>query len=165
MGTFFTLLSILFLLQLPSEPRCKVNIIGDSQVGNIISYARSDAKKHDWQLSSSWVSGVSIRYWIPKYKKIGAEVTIVMLGSNDVDGKPTAEKLASQIEGQCIWVGPTNVYGRGNRVNQLIKNSVSDRCMWLDSQDIPLTDKIHPTIKGREIWWGRISALISKKCS
>lgn len=165
MGTIFTFLAVLFLLQLPSGPHCKVNIVGDSQVGNIIALAKNDAKKNDWQLSSSWVSGTSIRYWIPKYKKIGADVTIVMLGSNDVDGKPTAEKLANQIEGQCIWVGPTNVYGRGNRVNQIIKSSVDDRCTWLDSQDIPLTDRIHPTIQGRQMWWNRISETISGKCS
>lgn len=145
-------------------PQCSVKIVGDSQVGNIIKFAKEDAKGNNWNLQYDYVVGSRIQLWENKYRSTNEDVTVVFLGTNDYGGNPNPSNLLSKIDNACIWVGPTNVYGNGARVNNLLKKTTY-QCSYVDSLNIPLGDKIHPTYKGAQQWWNKVSVLIQQKCN
>lgn len=145
--------------------KCKIEIIGDSQVGNILKFAREDAKRNNWNLQWDYVVGTRISFWEKRYQPSpDTDLTIIFLGSNDYGGNPNPSTLLSKLGNECIWVGPTNVRGNGKRVNKILKESTS-QCTYVDSLDVPLGDKIHPTFNGAKQWWFNISVLIQQKCN
>lgn len=145
--------------------KCKVEIIGDSQVGNVLKFAQEDAKRNNWNLQWDYVVGTRISFWEKRYQSHDdVDLTVIFLGSNDYGGNPNPSNLLSKIDNECIWVGLPDVRGSGKRVNKILKQTTS-KCTYVDSLNVPLGDKIHPTYKGAKQWWNSVSVLIQQKCN
>jgi hypothetical protein len=87
---------------------------------------------------------------------------IIFLGTNNYysTSVPDVEPLLREVRHRslkCTWVGPTAVRGKKTALNPLLKAAVEKQCKYVDAEDIPLGDGIHPTMDGwltllKKIW-------------
>lgn len=121
--------------------------------------------------------GTTVQYWGVQghlkealQKHPNPDVVIVFLGTNHY-GQNKAPDPTIVLDGiensgaQCVWVGNTAVDGRRWRINSLIRDAVTPRCTYFDTEaaGIPLADNAHPTPQGAIKWLRLVWAVIPQK--
>ena len=154
------MLSALFVLfaQVLS-PHDNILVIGDSLACGS-KWRANEVKKDNESLQWDCKVGSPIEFW----SKNGAakraldahpktDSVIIFLGTNNYTNVklPDVEPLLKEVRDRnlrCTWVGPTAVRGKKTALNPLLKAAVEKTCKYVDAEDIPLGDGIHPTMDG-----------------
>jgi len=65
----------------------------------------------------------------------------------------------------CVWVGNTSVSGKSWDVNELLRDAVTQQCLYFDTEaaGIPLEDGVHPGRAGAVKWLRLLWATIPPK--
>jgi lysophospholipase L1-like esterase len=102
-----------------------------------------------------WGAGGHTRMALQEYPH--PDDVVVFLGTNHYWQKtsPPTETVTDLLgDANCIWVGNTAVKGHHWPINQLIRDRVSGRCSYFDTEaaNIPLDDDAHPGHAGAVKW-------------
>lgn len=107
-----------------------------------------------------WNNGM-FRKEMDKYFDL--DVVVIFLGTNNVElhEMPPYQNILNEVKVRqlkCVWVGPPKVYNRHHQMNDLIKEAVSDTCIFIDTEalGIELVDNVHPTPTGTIKWLNEI---------
>jgi lysophospholipase L1-like esterase len=174
------LLAIPLLLGAGTRKPENVLVIGDSQAGSVYfttqgaklkgetsaqTMARlAGATYNNESVAFEYKGGTPVDYWSKQGHGKDAIVThpdagtiIIFLGTNDYwkTETPDVEPLLKEIRSnglKCVWAGNTAVNGRKWSINARLKAAVEKDCTYIDSESIPLGDKVHPTAAGAVEW-------------
>lgn len=139
-------------------------LIGDSQV-LYANWFFKPLKKSNETVFFDSKPGTTIGWWnygtfhkeMSNYTNL--DVVIIFLGTNNFNFTflQPYQNILDEIRKRhvkCIWVGPTEVYGKKHIINQLIKTAVSNDCTYVNTEElsIPLADGVHPTAEGTVKW-------------
>lgn len=161
----------------------QILIVGDSEACAVRPLAQKVFDEQDKsvgipadKVSVECKGGTTVPYWGAQghlkealVKHPNPDVVVVFLGTNHYgqDKAPDVSVVLDGIENsgaQCVWVGNTAVDGRHWKINKLIRDAVTPRCRYFDTEaaNIPLADNAHPTGPGAVKWlrlvWGMIPA-------
>lgn len=169
-------LSIADVTQKPEN----ILVIGDSQVGSVYFVTKSSQKpgettgqtmarlagaQHAGEtIVFEYKGGTGTNYWskdghakesLDRHPEAGT--VFIFLGTNDYfrPNAPDPEPILKEIRARgmrCVWAGNTAVNGQKWTVNEKLKAAVEKDCVYVDSQSIPLGDKVHPTGAGVIEW-------------
>lgn len=167
MLNFFASLVVL-LAQTVSLGADNVLIMGDSLACGS-KQRTNDVKKNGEHIQWECKVGSSIEYWSAKgaakraldaHPETGS--VIIFLGTNNYSATkvPDIEPILKEIRYRslkCVWVGPTAVHGKKTVLNSLLKAAIGQQCKYVDAENTPLGDGIHPTFGGwlpllQKIW-------------
>jgi len=157
----------------------RILIIGDSEACAVKHYVNDVFKEEDklHHMPNDTIDveckvSTTVPYWGAQghlkealQKHPNPNVVVVFLGTNHYsqNKSPDVSVVLDGIENsgaQCVWVGNTAVNGKRWQINNLIRDAVSERCKYFDTEaaNIPLADNAHPTVPGAIKWlrlvWG-----------
>lgn len=161
----------------------KVLVVGDSEACAVNLYIRKTVKEFNEALKQpldvvdvDCKGGTTVQYWgeqghfresLSKHGK--PDVVVVFLGTNHYwqTTTPPVNMIIDQLEPrtECLWVGNTAVKGRKWKINRLLKDAVTPRCQYFDTEaaDIHLPDGVHPSGAAAIKWIKMIWSMIPLK--
>jgi len=117
--------------------------------------------------------GTTVQYWGAQGHFRGSleghgrpDAVVVFLGTNHYwqTTAPPVETITSLLpdSSDCVWVGNTAVKGKRWRINSLMRDAVSPRCTYFDTEaaNIELPDGVHPSGAAAIRWVKAIWPLI-----
>jgi hypothetical protein len=159
-----------------------VLIVGDSEACTVGPYVRTtvalinqenDEPRDDVHVACK--GGTVVQYWGAGGHMQAAlrefphpDDILIFLGTNHYWQKqaPTTASITNFLDSaDCIWVGNTAVHGQHWAINGLIRDAVTPRCTYFDTEaaDISLADGVHPTPAGAVRWLRLVWATIPPK--
>lgn len=152
-----------------AAPSQRILLIGDSQVFYMqVIFDRANVKKSNETVMFDSHPGFTIlamdRIFVAEMSKYPRlDEVIIFLGTNnwpfDKWQQPMDDILreVQRRNVKCLWVGPTEVYHKVDRVkalNKEIKTTIAGVCDFFDTQaaGIELQDGVHPSIEGGKKW-------------
>lgn len=165
------------------QPR-HVLIVGDSEACAVSGYINlkklvasindEDGAPHDvvdvdckgGTVVQYWGAGGNLKLALQRHPK--PDDVLVFLGTNHYWQKvspPTNTVTDLLKETNCIWVGNTAVHGQHWTINGMIRDAVTPRCTYFDTEaaDIPLADGVHPSPAGAVKWIRLVWKMIPPK--
>lgn len=174
------LLAVPLLLGAGTRKPENILVIGDSEAGSVWFMVQGTKQKGETNgqtmarlagasyqnedVSFEFKGGTSVDYWskdgrgktaIASHPDAGT--IMIFLGTNDYwrSETPDVEPLLKEVRAngmKCVWAGNTAVNGRKWSINTRLRAAVEKDCTYVDSESIPLGDKVHPTSAGTIEW-------------
>lgn len=161
-----------FLSSLPL-PR-HVFIVGDSEAATVCPFTDKVSGILD-EVACDYRGGTSIDQWGKEGRlhqafarwhmrfprRSNPNVIVLFLGTNDewrrADQVPDLEPIFTEIGSvPCVWVGPVAGAGRHSPHTAALRDTIGDRCTWVESEDIVLWDGWHPNRENAILWLDRV---------
>lgn len=161
------LFASLMMVSPDDVPKQDILIVGDSEAVHaklhvqefVRPWERAEVRAKGGTSTEQWARGM-LKAALKAHGRL-PDVIVVFLGTNDLWRKDVTDlqPFFAEVPGvDCVWVGPVAGDGRKWAHTPKLRAAVGDRCAWVDSEDIPLYDRWHPTHAGIATWLGRVWA-------
>ncbi len=154
--------------------RRRILLVGDSEACAVAPQVKNvklptdtvDVSCEGGTVIQQWGFGGKFKAALSRHPK--PDAVLIFLGTNHYWQKkvPPVDQILSQIkDSNCVWVGNTAVHGKSWEINGLIRDAVSSRCDYFDTEaaNIPLWDGVHPDATGALLWLQKVWPTIPLK--